>query len=89
MFTESRSLRLGIGNESVSGASLRRWTHDPISGVAWVHTPAMTVDSSWSQFLWVAVIFVGVPSMIGAGIIRLSCGSGHSRANLLWFREGP
>jgi hypothetical protein len=89
MFTESRSLRLGI--ESVSGASLRRWAQDLIiiSGVAWVHTPAMTVDFSWSQLLWVVVIFMGVPTMIGAGIIRSVVRSGHSRANLLWFREGP
>jgi len=31
----------------------------------------MTVDFdfSWPQFLWIVVIFVGVPTMIGAGII--------------------
>lgn len=35
------------------------------------HTPIMTVDLefSWPQFLWIAFIFVGVPTTIGASII--------------------
>ena len=44
----------------------------PSAGVVQVHTPAMDVDFdfSWSQFLWSVFIFVGVPTTIGAGIIR-------------------
>lgn len=40
-------------------------------GVVQVHTPAMDVDPdfSWSQFLWMVFIFVGVPTMIGVGVI--------------------
>jgi hypothetical protein len=65
-------LQLDPVSGSAYGAGLRRWATDiTISGVAWVHTPAMTVDFdfSWSQFLWMVFIFVGVPTMIGAGII--------------------
>lgn len=37
-----------------------------------MQTPSMTVDFdfSWSQFLWMVFIFVGVPTMFGASIIR-------------------
>lgn len=37
----------------------------------YAHTPTMTVDLefSWPQFLWIAFIFVGVPTTIGASII--------------------
>ena len=43
----------------------------PSMGVVQVHTPAMDVDFdfSWPQFLWSVFVFVGVPTMIGAGIV--------------------